>query len=142
MLTVQMRIGTVEADRRNGSIHSRYHGYTTGAHKSDAAIGQAKPSGEHSGPSPHPDRDKKTGEHCQPGCNLWSRYSFKHRKPRTVKAETLHVDPERAEGNAAVVEKRYIKESENYCCQCAIAQADPFPVERQQYHREQFHRNR
>src|SRR5258708_20705880 len=44
MLTVQMIIGTVEAGRRNGSSQSRYHGYTTGAHKSDAAIGQANAS--------------------------------------------------------------------------------------------------
>src|SRR5271166_6130493 len=44
MLTVQMMIGSVEADRRNGSSQSRYHGYTTGAHKSDAAIGQANAS--------------------------------------------------------------------------------------------------
>ncbi len=31
MLTVLMMIGTVEADRRNGSSQSRYQGYTTGA---------------------------------------------------------------------------------------------------------------
>src|SRR5712692_4919573 len=49
MLTVQMRIGSVEADLRNGSIERRYHGYTTGAHRSDAAIGQANTSGDHSG---------------------------------------------------------------------------------------------
>src|SRR6266446_8668007 len=48
MLTVQMMIGTVEADRRNGSSQRRYHGYTTGAHKSDAAIGQANASEDHS----------------------------------------------------------------------------------------------
>ena len=41
MLTVQMMMGSVEGDRRNGNIHSRYHGYTTGAHRSDPAIGQA-----------------------------------------------------------------------------------------------------
>jgi len=44
MLTVQMISGTVEADRANGSIQSRYHGYTTGAHKSDAAMGHANAS--------------------------------------------------------------------------------------------------
>ena len=47
MLTVQMMIGSVEADRRNGSSQSRYHGYTTGAHRSDAAIGQANASEDH-----------------------------------------------------------------------------------------------
>src|SRR5713101_8412684 len=41
MLTVQMMIGSVEADRTNGSSQSRYHGYATGAHRSDAAMGQA-----------------------------------------------------------------------------------------------------
>jgi len=44
MLKVQIIIGTVEVDLMNGSSHSRYHGYTTGAHKSDAAIGQANAS--------------------------------------------------------------------------------------------------
>src|ERR1700693_1443180 len=44
MLTVQMMIGRVEAVRRNGSIQSKYHGYTTGAHKSDAAIGHGNAS--------------------------------------------------------------------------------------------------
>ena len=47
MLTVQITIGSVEADRKNGSSQSRYHGYTTGAHKSDAAIGQANASEDH-----------------------------------------------------------------------------------------------
>jgi hypothetical protein len=37
MLPAQMMIGTVEADLRNGSSQRRYHGYTTGAHRSDAA---------------------------------------------------------------------------------------------------------
>src|SRR5260370_15182370 len=45
MLTVQMMIGIVEADLRNGSSHRRYQGYTVGAHRSDAAIGQANASG-------------------------------------------------------------------------------------------------
>src|SRR5215469_14139161 len=48
MLNVQMMIGSVEVDRMNGSGHSRYQGYTTGAHKSDAAIGQANASEDHS----------------------------------------------------------------------------------------------
>jgi hypothetical protein len=41
MLTVQMMISSVEADVRNGSSQRRYHGKTTGAHKRDAAMGQA-----------------------------------------------------------------------------------------------------
>src|SRR5579872_5683145 len=46
MLTVQMMIGSVEAVRKKGSIQSRYHGYTTGAHRSDAAMGHANASGD------------------------------------------------------------------------------------------------
>jgi hypothetical protein len=41
MLTVQTIIRSVEADVKNGSSQRRYHGKTTGAHKRDAAIGQA-----------------------------------------------------------------------------------------------------
>src|ERR1700730_12972368 len=51
MLTVQTMISSVEADVRNGSSQRRYHGNTTGAHKRDAAIGQANTSGDHSGPA-------------------------------------------------------------------------------------------
>jgi len=47
MLTVQIMIGSVETDRKNGSSQSRYHGYTTGAHRSDAAIGHANASEDH-----------------------------------------------------------------------------------------------
>src|ERR1700733_5810747 len=49
MLTAQMMIGTVEADRKNGSSQRRYHGYTTGAQRSDAAIGQANAAGKDAG---------------------------------------------------------------------------------------------
>src|SRR5277367_6595012 len=41
MLTVQIMISSVEADVRNGSSQRRYHGNTTGAHRRDAAMGQA-----------------------------------------------------------------------------------------------------
>src|SRR4051812_28309076 len=46
MLNVQTMIGSVEGDLRNGSNQSRYQGYTTGAHRSDAAIGQANEAPE------------------------------------------------------------------------------------------------
>src|SRR5215813_787952 len=49
MLTVHMMMGSVDDDRRNGSVHSKYHGYTTGANSSDPAIGQANASADHSG---------------------------------------------------------------------------------------------
>src|SRR5436305_13105793 len=50
MLTVQIMISRVEAaDVRNGSSQRRYHGNTTGANKSDVAMGQAKCSGVTSG---------------------------------------------------------------------------------------------
>jgi hypothetical protein len=48
MLTVQTMISSVEVDVRNGSRETRYHGKTTGAHKRDAAIGQAKIFEDHS----------------------------------------------------------------------------------------------
>ena len=41
MLTVHTMMGNVEADVRNGSSQSRYHGNTTGANKRVAAMGQA-----------------------------------------------------------------------------------------------------
>src|ERR1700692_2509395 len=48
MLTVQRMISSVEADIRNGSSQRRYHGNTTGAHKRQAAMGQANRSGDNS----------------------------------------------------------------------------------------------
>ena len=44
MLKVQIKIGIVEIDLMNGRSHSMYHGYTTGEHKSEAAIGHANAS--------------------------------------------------------------------------------------------------
>ena len=44
-----MMIGNAGSELRNGSIHSRYHGYTTGAHRSDPAIGHANASGDNDG---------------------------------------------------------------------------------------------
>src|ERR1700723_3453336 len=41
MLIDQTISGTVDIERRNGKSQSKYHGYTTGAHTSDAAMGQA-----------------------------------------------------------------------------------------------------
>ena len=95
MLTVQMMIGTVEADRRNGSSQRRYHGYTTGAHRSDAAMGHANASEDHAGGlASQPDCGKKADEHCQPDYKLRSRHSLERCKHRIIKAETLHVSAE------------------------------------------------
>src|SRR5215472_7806427 len=44
MLSVQTNNGNVVTERRNGSSHSKYHGYTTGAKKSEEAMGQASAS--------------------------------------------------------------------------------------------------
>src|SRR5215469_11569360 len=49
ILTVQTQISSVEVEVRNGNKQRRYHGNTAGAHKRDAAIGQANRSGDHSG---------------------------------------------------------------------------------------------
>src|SRR2546421_12172396 len=48
MLTVQRMISNVEGDGTTGTSHRRYQGNTTGAHKREAAIGQANASGDHS----------------------------------------------------------------------------------------------
>src|SRR5215469_1613375 len=45
ILTVQMMSGNVATDRTNGRSHNRYQGNTTGAQRSDAAMGQANASG-------------------------------------------------------------------------------------------------
>src|SRR6266404_4351539 len=49
MVTVHRMINSVVADVRNGSSQRRYQGNTAGAHTSDAAMGQANASGDHSG---------------------------------------------------------------------------------------------
>src|SRR5271155_4345247 len=49
ILTVQIISGTVAAGRRKGISQMRYHGYTTGAHRSDAAIGHANVSADNAG---------------------------------------------------------------------------------------------
>src|SRR6202522_1869837 len=46
MLAVQTIMGTVAPERANASSQSRYHGYTTGAHRSDAAMGHANVSAD------------------------------------------------------------------------------------------------
>ena len=83
MLTVQMMIGTVEADRRNGSSQSRYQGYTTGAHRSDAAIGQANASEDHAADFLLSQiAVRKPTSNCQTSHKLRSRHSLeccKHR---------------------------------------------------------------
>ena len=92
MLTVQMASGTVLKGRKNGSSQSRYHEYTTGADKSDAAMGQAKASGDNSAEFlPIQYRGKKAGENRQPCCNVWSGQALEHRKYRIIKTKALHV---------------------------------------------------
>ena len=48
-LSVQIMIGIIDAEWRNGTSQRRYHGYTTGAQASEAVIGHAHASGEHAG---------------------------------------------------------------------------------------------
>src|SRR5215472_14216532 len=52
MLTVQTMSSSVEVEVRNGNNQSRYQGNTTGAKKREAAMGQAKAPGDHSGSAP------------------------------------------------------------------------------------------
>src|SRR5260370_24251497 len=49
MLMAQRMSGTAEADRTNGNSQRRYQGYTTGANRSDAAMGHANASAEDAG---------------------------------------------------------------------------------------------
>ena len=42
MLIDQTISGTVDIERRNGKSQSKYHGYTTGAHTSEAAMGKIR----------------------------------------------------------------------------------------------------
>ena len=61
------------------------------------------------------------------------------REHGTIKAETLHIRTQRADRNAAVIKKWHVKESDNGCGQRSVANANPLPVEGQEYDRQQFH---
>jgi hypothetical protein len=94
MLTVQMMIGTVEAERTKGRSQRRYHGYTTGAQRSDAAIGHANVSGDHSVAlllSQSATRNPQ-GRPAQP--QTAERPLARAREHRIIEAETPHVSSE------------------------------------------------
>jgi hypothetical protein len=61
------------------------------------------------------------------------------RKHGTIKSKTVQVRTQRADRNAAVIEKRHVEESEHGCRQHDIANANPLPVEGQEYDRQEFH---
>lgn len=61
------------------------------------------------------------------------------RKHGTIKAETLHIRTKRADRYAAVIKKWHVQESDHGCRQRRVANANPFPVERQEYDRQEFH---
>ena len=65
---------------------------------------------------------------------------MEYRKHGTIKAETLHIRTQRSDRNAAVIEKWHVQESDHGCRQHGIANANPLPVERQEYDRQEFHR--
>ena len=56
-----------------------------------------------------------------------------------IKAETLHVSAERADGNPPVVQEWHIQESDRGRRQRRIVNANPFPVEGQKYDRQKLH---
>src|ERR1700756_2502790 len=94
------------------------------------------------GASSHPDRGKKSDEHCHSSSELWSRQLLKDCKHRIIEAETAHIGAERTERNPSVIEKRDVEEPENECCERAVAHTNTLPVEWEQNNREQFHCNR
>ena len=69
MLTVQMMIGSVQADRQKRQQPEKYQGNTTGAHRRDTAMGQANDRSGDLGRRP---------SYSQPGC---SSKSDEHRQP-------------------------------------------------------------
>ena len=109
MLTVLM-ISSVEADIRNGSSPRRYHGNTTGAHKRDAAIGQANWSGTTQALGFLARSQSLIRLSTASREQLRRRHLSECRKLGTIKAETLHISSERADRNAAVIKKWHVQE--------------------------------
>ena len=142
MLTVQTMISSVEADVKNGSSQRRYHGNTAGAHKRDAAMGQANWSGDHSGASllsqvavTNPTSTASPANNCGGA----TRSSTANTGP--LKRKALHIRTKRADRNAAVIKKWHVQESDHNCRQRSVANANPLPVEGQEYDRQKFHRD-
>ena len=52
-----------------------------------------------------PDCGEEADEHCQPSQQLRRHHLIECRKQRTIKAETLHICTQRADRNAAVIQK-------------------------------------
>src|SRR5438034_7715914 len=128
MLTVQMMISSVEPDIRNGSRQRRYHGNTTGAHKRDAAIGQAKRSGDHSGVALLSQVAVANPTSTASPASNWRRHLIECCKHGTIKAETLQIRTKRADRSAAVIKKWHVQESDHGCRQRSVANANPLPV--------------
>ena len=76
---------------------------------------------------------------CQPSQQLRRRQLIEYRKHGTIKAEILHICTQRADRNAAVIKKWHVQESDHGCRQRRVANANPLPVEGQEYDRQKFH---
>ncbi len=104
MLTVQMISGNVDFDRTNGSSQSKYHGYTTGAQRSDAAIGQANASADSVWDlvlNQTAIRTPTKAASAAMTCGV--RHSLEQSEYRIVKTKALDVSTERACRNSPVV---------------------------------------
>jgi hypothetical protein len=64
---------------------------------------------------------------------------MEYRNHGTIKAETLDIRAKRACRKAAVIKKWHVHESDHGCRQRSVANANPLPVERQEYDGQEFH---
>jgi len=64
---------------------------------------------------------------------------MERRKHGTIKAKIPHIRTQRADRNAAVIKKWQVQGSDHGCRQRSVANANPLPVERQEYGRKKFH---
>ena len=64
---------------------------------------------------------------------------MERRKHGTIKAKIPHIRTQRADRNAAVIKKWQVQDSDHGCRQRSVANANPLPVEGQEYGRQKFH---
>ncbi len=138
-----MMSGTVETDRANGSSQRRYQGYTTGAHKSDAAIGHANACGEcpsslaclfrSTAAVTNPTDDGQTSH------DLRTHDSLQCSEGRIIEAKPLyeHSDGSRRDRNTS--QKWHIQQPNDDHRQQPVAHSHSAPVKRRQHNREKLH---
>ena len=130
MLTVQMMIGSVEIDAMNGSSQSRYQGYTTGAHRSDAAIGQANASNDHAAEvllsHTAVSRPPRT---ASPTASWGDATRSRAANTGSLKRKLWTYLPSEPIGICPRLRNGMYRSPKHDCCQCTVAHANPLPVE-------------